>query len=107
MFFSICRGKKNAEAIEFLGLIKNMFPQIKKKLVFQKRNVLLNKFFFVFYMIFKLDCITQIIYFIIHKCLYSLFILLLFSYISLQEMGHRKNTNPSLLIQVAKNEQNE
>ena len=79
----------------------------KKKLVL-KKNVLLNKkIIFVFRMIFKFDCIMQIISFIIHKCLYSLFILLLFSYISLQEMGHRKNTNPSLLIQVAKNQQNE
>ena len=79
----------------------------KKKLVL-KKNVLLNKkIIFVFRMIFKFDCIMQIISFIIHKCLYSLFILLLFSYISLQEMGHRKNTDPSLLIQVAKSQQNE
>ena len=28
--FSICLGKKNAEAIEFLGLLKNTFPRIKK-----------------------------------------------------------------------------
>ena len=77
MFFSICLCKKNAESIEFLGLIKNTSPRIKKKLILKKRNVLLNKkIIFVFHMIFKLECITQIIYFIIHICLYSLFILL-------------------------------
>ena len=97
IFFSICLGKNIAEAIEFLRLKKNTFPRIKK-IGLKKRNVVLNKkIIFVFPMIFKLHCITQIIYFIIHICLYlySLFILL-------QETGHRKNTNPSLLIQVAK-----
>ena len=29
IFFSICLGKKNAEAIKFLGILKNMFPRIK------------------------------------------------------------------------------
>ena len=77
-------------------------------MVLKKRNVLLNKkIIFVFHMIFKLDCIMQTIYFIIHICLYSLFMLLLFSYVSLQETGHRKNTNLALLIQVAKNQQKE
>ena len=42
----------------------------------KKSNVSLNKkVIFVFHTIFKLDFITQIIYCIIHKCLYSLFIL--------------------------------
>ena len=99
MFFSICLSKKNAKAIEFFGLIKKYFSKNKKKL-----NVFLKTKIFVFHMIFKLDCITQIIYFIIHICLYSLFILLLFPYISLQETGHRKNTNPSLLMKVSKNQ---
>ena len=49
----------------------------------------------------------QIIYCIIHMCLYSCFILFLFLYISFQETGHGKNTNPSLFIQVAKFQQNE
>ena len=38
-----------------------------------------KKEIFVFYKIFKLDFIMQIIYFIIHSCLYYLFILFLFS----------------------------
>ena len=82
MFFSICRGKKNAEAIEFLGLIKNMFPQIKKKLVFQKINVLLNKFFFVFYMIFKLDCITDHLLYYPQMSIFSFhtFVILLYKF---------------------------
>ena len=36
-----------------------------------------------------------------------LLILLLFSYISFQETGFRKNANPSLFIQVAKVQQHE
>ena len=39
--------------------------------------------------------------------LHCLFILLLLSYISFWEIGHRNNTNPSLFIQVAKVQQNE
>ena len=36
-------GKKNAEAIEFLGLLKkNTFPRIKK-IGLKERNILLNK----------------------------------------------------------------
>ena len=46
-------------------------------------------------MAFKLDFITQIIYCIIHKCLYSLFILLSFFYISFQETERRNNAKPS------------
>ena len=48
-----------------------------------------------------------VIYCFIHRCLYSLFILLLFSYISFQEMGHRNNANPFLFKQLAKVQQNE
>ena len=104
--FSTYLGK--TEAIEFLGIIKKYFSKNRKTIGSKKINVLLNKkIILVFHMIFKVDCITQIIYFIIHICLYSLFILLLLSYISLQETGHRKNTNPSLLIQVAKNQQSD
>ena len=57
---------------------------LNKKYIFylkKKRNVLLNKMF-VFHKMFKLDFMMQIIYCIIHKCLYSPFILFLFSYIS-------------------------
>ena len=44
MFFSICLGKKNAEVIKFLGILKNMLPRIK--------------FIFVFHTIFKHDFIS-------------------------------------------------
>ena len=82
---SISEKKKTiAEAIKFLGILKKYVS--KKNIYFclkKKSNVLLNKkVIFVFYMIFKLGFITQIIYCIIHRCLYSLFILFLFSYIS-------------------------
>ena len=29
MFFSICLGKKNAELIKFLGILKNLVQEIK------------------------------------------------------------------------------
>ena len=32
MFFSICTGKKNAEAIKFLGILKN--TSVRKKYIF-------------------------------------------------------------------------
>ena len=77
LFFSICFGKENAKAIKFSGILK--IHVSKNKMYFclkRKRNVLLNKKTnFVFHTIFKLDFITQIIYCIIHRCLYSLFIL--------------------------------
>ena len=95
-------------AMWLLGLIKKYFSKNKKKLVQKKGNFLIDKKnIFLFHMVLKLDCITQFTYFIIHICLYSLIILLLFSHISLQEARHRQNTNTSLLIQVAKNQQNE
>ena len=76
-FFSICLGKKNAEAIKFLEILKKYVS--KNKIYFclkNKRNVPLNKkLYFVFHMISKLDFITQIIYCIICKYLHSLFIL--------------------------------
>ena len=83
MFFSTCLGKKNAEEIKFLGILKKMSPGINWFCLKKKSNVSINKkVIFVFHMIFKLDFITQIIYCIIHRCLYSLLILFLFSYIS-------------------------
>ena len=81
---SSLKKKKNAKANKFLGIWKKYVS--KNKIYFylkKKTNVLLNKkVIFVFHTIFKLDFITQIIYCIIHRCLYSLFILFLFSYIS-------------------------
>ena len=75
-FFSICLGKNNAEAIEFLGILKKYVS--KNKIYFclkKKRSVLLNKkVIFVFHMIFKLDFIMQIIYCIIDRMSDSLFI---------------------------------
>ena len=76
MFFSICLGKKNAEVIKFLGILKNMSPKIKYIFVQERKEMFLNKkVIFVFHTIFKLDFITQIIYCIIHICLCSHFIL--------------------------------
>ena len=60
MIFSICVGKKNAEVIKFLRILKNKSLKIKfiKR---QKSNVLLNKkVIFCFHTIFKLDFIMQI-----------------------------------------------
>ena len=37
MFYSICLCKNNAEAIKFLGLIKNTFPRIIKKRGLKKK----------------------------------------------------------------------
>ena len=58
----------------------------KNKICFclkKKNNVSLYKeIIFVVHTIFKVDFITQIIYCIIYRSLYSLFILFLFSYIS-------------------------
>ena len=75
MFFSICLGKKNAEVIKFLGILKKYVS--KNKIYFcsrKKSNVSLNKkVIFVFHTIFKLDFIMQIIYCIIHRCLCSHF----------------------------------
>ena len=66
MFFSIC--------------LRNIFLLEKEN---NKSNVSLNKkVIFVFHTIFKLDFITNIIYSFIHRCMYSVFILFLFSYIS-------------------------
>ena len=40
--FSICLGKNNAEAIEFLGIIKTTFPRIRKYILLFKKE---KKFF--------------------------------------------------------------
>ena len=69
MFFSICCGKKNAEAIKCLVILKEYVTYNKMYFYFKKkRNVLPNKkVIFVFHTIFKLDFITQIIYCTIHR----------------------------------------
>ena len=77
IFFSICLGKKNAEAIKCL--IRILKKHVAKNKIYfcfkKKRNVLLNKkVIFVSHTIFNIYCI-------IHRRLYSLFILLSFSYI--------------------------
>ena len=81
--FSICLGKKNAEVIKFLGILKKHISE--NKICFcskKKSNVSLNKkVIFVFHTIFKLDFVTQIIYCIIHNSLCShvvLFFVLLY-----------------------------
>ena len=86
-FFSICLSKKNAQAIKFLEILKKYVT--KNKIYFclkKKSNCLLNKWvIFVFHTIFNLDFIMQIIYilyYVIHRCLYSLLIPFLFSYTS-------------------------
>ena len=103
MFFSICLRKKNAEAIKFSEILKNMSTRIK--FIFLKKRKamfrLLEKLFFVFRTIFKFDFITQDNYCIIYKCLYSPFILF-FSYISFSETEYRNNDNSSLFIRLAK-----
>ena len=47
MFFSIYLGKKNAEAIEFLGLIKKYFSKNKKRFGLKKKEMfcLIKKLF--------------------------------------------------------------
>ena len=60
----------------------------------------------VFQTSLKLVFMKLIIYFIIHIFLYTLSTLLLFSYISFQETGYRKNTNTSLFTQMTKAQQN-
>ena len=43
MFFSICLDKKNADAIEFLGILKNNISKNKKNIYFcqKKRNIII------------------------------------------------------------------
>ena len=75
MFFSIYLGKKNAEVIKFLGILKKYVSDNKIYFCSRKKsNVSLNKkVIFVFHTIFKLDFITQNC--IIHRYLCSHFIL--------------------------------
>ena len=91
-------------------ILRNLKKYVSKSKTYlclkRKSNVSLNKkVVTVFHTIFKLDFITQINYCIIHRCLCSLFILLLFSFISFQETEQRNNVNLSLFIQLAKVQQ--
>ena len=99
--------KKNSEVIKFSGILKKYVSQNKIYFCSRKKsNVSLNKkVIFVFHTIFKLNFIMQIIYCFIHRCLYSPFILFLFSYTSFQETEHRNNVTPSLFIQSGKVQQ--
>ena len=78
------KSKTNAEATKFLGILKKYVSNNKICFLLKKKsNVLFNKnVTFAFHTIFKLDFIMQIICCIIHRCLHSLFILYLSSYIS-------------------------
>ena len=77
LFFSICLGKNNADLIKFIGIFKKCISENKIYFCSRKKiHFSLNKkVIFVFQTIFKLDFITQIIYCIIHRWLYSHFIL--------------------------------
>ena len=81
LFFSICLGKINVKAIEFLGILKKYFSKNKKKkILFKIRDVLLNKKRYFYFSHNFQTFMMQIIYWSIHRFLVSLFILLLFSY---------------------------
>ena len=69
MFFSIFLSKKKTEVIKFLGILKKYASENKIYFCSRKKSdVLINKkVIFVFYTIFKLDFITQIMYCIMHK----------------------------------------
>ena len=89
LFFSIWlaqkkKKKKNAGAIRSLGILKNMSPWIKYIFVSKMKAIfcLIKKFFFFVYTVLKHDFITQAICCIIHRCVHSLFIIFLSSYIS-------------------------
>ena len=77
-FLVSASAKKNAEVIKFLGILKKYVSENKIYLCSGKKsNVALDKkVIFVFHTNFKLDFITHIINCIIHRCLYSHFILL-------------------------------
>ena len=91
MFFSICLGKRNAEAIEFLGILKKVLFQELKKYMFllKEKKCLLNKKNYFYFLHNFQTFLIQIIYYIIHICLFSLFIHLFFSYTSFSDTGDR------------------
>ena len=79
--WGFCRGTQNAEVINFLGILKNMSPRIKYIFVQERKAMfhLIKKLVLSFTQLI----LTQIIYYIIHRCLCSHFILFSFFYISL------------------------
>ena len=96
LFFSICLGKKYAEVIKFLGILKKYVSENKIYFCSRKKiNVLLNKkVIFIFHTIFNLDFVMQIIYCIIHRCLYSLFLL----FCSLISVSKKWNIETMLIL---------
>ena len=88
--------QKNAEVNKLLGILQKYVSE--NKLYFcsrKKSNVMLNKkVIFVSHTIFKLDFIAQIIYCIIHRCLYSLFIL----FCSLISVSKKRNIETMLTL---------
>ena len=95
-FLVSASAKKNAEVIKFLGILKKYVSENKIYLCSGKKsNVALDKkVIFVFHTNFKLDFITQIIYCIIHRCLYSLFIL----FCSLISVSKKRNIEIMLTL---------
>ena len=101
--------KKNAGTIELYGIFKKNISKNKKYIFLfakeKKRFALKQKSSFCFSHNFETwfhdtdDCFhyPQMSVSVIHRCLFSLFKLLLHSYISLQEMGHGKNTTVTFL----------
>ena len=103
--WDFCRGicflvsvsaKKNAEVIKFLGILKKYVSENKIYFCSRKKiNVLLNKkVIFIFHTIFNLDFVMQIIYCIIHRCLYSLFLL----FCSLISVSKKWNIETMLIL---------
>ena len=79
VFFSICLRKKNAKAINFLGIFKkNMLPRIKKVYFCLKKNK-------------KTICLIKSYFCLSHNS-HDFF------YISFWETKHRNNASPSLFI---------
>ena len=68
MFFSICLGKKILS-----NLKKNMSPRINHNFLKKRKAVfhLIKKLFLSLTRFSNINCTTQIIYYIIHRCLYS------------------------------------
>ena len=95
-FLVSASAKKNAEVIKFLGILKKYVSENKIYFCSRKKiNVLLNKkVIFIFHTIFNLDFVMQIIYCIIHRCLYSLFLL----FCSLISVSKKWNIETMLIL---------
>ena len=97
-------AKKNAETTKFLEIFKKNVSKNKIYFCFKEESnfLLNNKVIFVFHMIFNLNFITQMIYCIIHICLYSLFILCC----SLISVSKKRNIETMLILLYQYNWQN-